>query len=110
MATYHICDLCGKDIKDNHPAYFIEVHPEIGYRGLSMNMIRNTTKFERICSMKKEICEDCAKAWVDNFNKLDEFKSTPDWEAKIKSPKYETVSGEMVYHDDFYKMDVTKYS
>lgn len=109
MATYHICDLCGKDMKFD-TIFYLSIGQEYFYHRLpSINDIRNTTNFERDLPNKKELCEDCAKVWIDNFNKLDELKGDPDWEAKIYSPKYEDVNSELHYNDNVYKMEVSKY-
>lgn len=100
MATYHICDLCGKNIEDDDNIFRLIVLPEYVYKKIP----NPTTEFAN-----KEICKDCAKVWSDNFNTLDELKDVPDWEAKIYSPKYEDMNSNLYYNDNFYKMEVSKY-
>lgn len=62
MATYHICDLCGKDLKNDDKMFRIIVSPEILYR----NIYSSQTSYAN-----KEVCKGCANAISNLLNEID---------------------------------------
>lgn len=77
MATYNICDLCGKDLKDG-PTYFIAVGPSISVRktdNKDIDDVRNSSFFERIePHSNKEVCKECANAYALSLDKAESLR------------------------------------
>lgn len=79
MATYHICDLCGKDLKDE-PTYFIAVGPSISVKTLfneDINEVRKSCFFERVePHSNKEVCKECASAYAGHLDEVEKHRDT----------------------------------
>lgn len=97
MATYHICDQCGRDLKDGS-IYYIDIYPEKLTRENQLNP--DPEKTELINFKKKEVCDLCAKKRAHLLNWIDEHKDQPDWTITLESPKYELTDGSIVYCED----------
>lgn len=73
MATYHICDLCGKDLKNDDNPFRIIVGPEKLYRNISSSQTSYANK---------EICQRCAEVFS---NLIEEVAKRRDAHKKVLS-------------------------
>lgn len=59
MATYHVCDRCGKNLGRNGGKLFGELYASRGFAGI-LDTVFGTQQFR----IDVELCEDCAQKLV----------------------------------------------